>query len=340
MAVRRHSGLNGATDTASQRRRAAVPQPNAQPMKINPGARLDRSRAAARVRAASAGGLRVTRDPNPPLLDGGRTLRLRGRALLPKERASAETTTAQGKNLPVKERYRRLFLESQSMQWTLRRLTRQMLSAQESERKKISHELHDEVVQTLVGINVELTALRRGARQDTAALRRNIGRSQRFIEKAVCAVHRFARDLRPTVLDDLGLIPALHAFSQNLAARAEIRIQLTAFGGVESLSIAKRLVLFRVVQEALNNVARHAEASQVKIDIGEKAGVIELEITDNGKSFRVGPTLLAKNQRRLGLVGMRERIEMIGGTLAIESAPGRGTTIRARIPFKPSTKSK
>ena len=190
-----------------------------------------------------------------------------------------------------KEQYRALFLESQVMQKRLRQLTRQIISAQEEERKKISRELHDEVVQTLVGINVELSALGKGASVGLDTLKEKIARTQRLVENSVNAVHRFARELRPAVLDDLGLIPALHAYSKSLAERKKIKIQLTAFGGVEALGSAKRTVLFRVAQEALTNVARHAHATQVRMSISKIAGTIRMEISDNGKSFHVGKVL-------------------------------------------------
>jgi signal transduction histidine kinase len=235
--------------------------------------------------------------------------------------------------LKGKEQYRVLFLESQVMQKRLRQLTRQIISAQEDERKEISRELHDEVVQTLVGINVQLSALGKGASVGLRALKEKIARTQRLVENSVDAVHRFARELRPAVLDDLGLIPALHAYSQSLAERKKIKIKMTAFGGVEALGNAKRTVLFRVAQEALTNVARHANATEVKMSIREISGAIRMEISDNGKSFHVGNVLLAKNPKRLGLIGMKERVEMVGGRLAIESAPGQGTTVRAEIPF-------
>jgi signal transduction histidine kinase len=240
----------------------------------------------------------------------------------------------------AKDLYRTLFLESQLMQDKLRQLTRQIISAQEEERKRISRELHDEVVQLLVGINVELSALGHQATLTPASLRRKISQTQRLVQSSVQAVHRFARELRPAVLDDLGLIPALHAYTKSLADRKGIRVKMTAYSGVETLPIAARTVLFRVAQEALNNVARHAGATDVKIAIMPIAGVVRLEIVDNGKSFQLSKTLRAKTNKRLGLVGMRERIEMIGGTLEIESAPGAGTAVRAEIPFKPEKKHK
>jgi signal transduction histidine kinase len=232
-----------------------------------------------------------------------------------------------------KEKYRELFLESQVMQKKLRQLTHQIISAQEDERKEISRELHDEVVQTLVGINVELSALGKGASVGLHTLKEKIARTQQLVENSVNAVHRFARELRPAVLDDLGLIPALHAYSKSLAERKKLKIQMTAFGGVEALGSAKRTVLFRVAQEALTNIARHAHATQVRMSISEISGAVRMEISDNGKSFLVKETLSAKSNKRLGLIGMRERVEMVGGSLAIESAPGQGTTVRAEIPF-------
>jgi len=243
-------------------------------------------------------------------------------------RKAGEVTIKKGR-----EHYQKLFLESQVMQKKLRRLTRQIISAQEDERREISRELHDDVVQTLVGINVELSALGKGASLGLHALKKKIARTQRLVEKSVNAVHRFARELRPAVLDDLGLIPALHAYSQSLAERKKLKIQMTAFGGVEALGGAKRTVLFRVAQEALTNVARHAHATQVKMSITEISGSIRMEISDNGQSFHVEKTLSAKNPKRLGLVGMKERVEMVGGRLVIESTPGKGTTVRAEIPF-------
>jgi signal transduction histidine kinase len=235
----------------------------------------------------------------------------------------------------AKEEFRALFLESQIMQKKLRQLTRQIITAQEEERREISRELHDGVVQTLVGINVELAALGKAAPIGNRAFKAKIARTQRLVGKSVDAVHQFARELRPAVLDDLGLIPALHAHTKIVAARNKLTIHLTAFAGVETLDNARRTVLYRVVQEALANVVRHAEASVVNICISETLGTVRMELHDNGKSFPVSQTLSSKKNKRLGLLGMRERVEMVGGTLTIESAPGQGTTVRAEVPFRP-----
>jgi two-component system sensor histidine kinase DegS len=249
------------------------------------------------------------------------------------EREVARRRAAEASIRAGRERYRALFLASQVMERKLRQLTRQIISAQEEERLEISRELHDEVVQTLVGINVALATLGQGAAVGLHDLHAKIARTRRLVENSVTAVHRFARELRPAVLDDLGLIPALHAYSKSFAARKKVKIQITAFGGVEALDADRRTVLFRVAQEALTNVARHAQASQVRLSLTEIPGSVRMEISDNGRSFQVDRVLLARNHHRLGLVGMRERVEMVGGTLTIESAAGIGTTVRADVPF-------
>lgn len=227
----------------------------------------------------------------------------------------------------------RLLGESRDMQEDLRQLSHQMLHAQEEERKNISRELHDEVAQTLVGINVHLAGLTLETTGKPRDLERKIARTQRLVEKSVEIVHRFARDLRPTALDDLGLIPTLHAFMKEFTRRTGVRVHLRAFAAVEQLDITKRTVMYRVAHEALNNVARHAQASQVEVSIQKLAIGICMKIKDDGKSFQVQRGLRVRRNNRLGMLGMQERLEMVGGNFSVESAPGKGTTIRALIPF-------
>jgi len=220
----------------------------------------------------------------------------------------------------------RLFKQSQLMQKQLRKL------AQEDERRKISGELHDKVVQILMAINVELTALGRTPSAGGAALKGRISYARRLVEKAVGTVHRYARELRPALLDDLGLIPALRVYMEGLAARKRLIIRLTAFGGVEKLASNQRTVLFRVAQEALTNVVRLAQASRVNMIISELPGAVRMEVNDDGKSFSALKALSSRIPRRISLLGMRERVEMVGGSLALESAPGLGTSVRVEIP--------
>jgi signal transduction histidine kinase len=232
--------------------------------------------------------------------------------------------------------YGELLAQSDRLQDQLRQLSRKILLAQEEERREISRELHDVIAQTLTGINVRLAALAKEAVTNTKGLDRNIARTQRLVEKSVNIVHQFARELRPAVLDDLGLIPALHSFVKIFSKRTRILVHLMAFAQVEKLDIAKRTVLFRVAQEALTNVARHAQASRVKINIQKLPGSIRMTIKDDGKSFRMARVMFGKGNKRLGLLGMRERLEMIGGHFGVESVQGKGTTIIAQIPLRKS----
>jgi two-component system, NarL family, sensor histidine kinase DegS len=220
------------------------------------------------------------------------------------------------------------------MQEQLRHLSHQLLSAQEEERKTISRELHDEIAQTLSGINVQLTALKAAAKFNNKDLQKKITSTQRLVEKSVRIVHRFARELRPSALDDLGLIPALHSFVKAFAERTHLSVRLRIFAGVEEIDLGRRTVLYRVAQEALTNVARHAKATAVQLCIEELPNGIHMEIKDNGRSFPVQRTLRTKMNKRLGLLGMRERVEMVGGAFNIESRPNEGTTIDVNIPFR------
>ena len=234
--------------------------------------------------------------------------------------------------LKEKERgYAKLLKESGLLQEHLRQLSRQLLSAQENERKEISRELHDMVAQTLTGINIRLAALKAGATADARSLARNIAATQRLVEHSVTLVHQFARELRPAVLDDLGLIPALHSYMKNFTERTGVRTHLTAFAGVELLNMSRRTALFRVAQEALTNVGRHAQASRAEVSIRKRPDGVCMEIADDGKSFQVQRVLLARGNKRLGLLGMKERLEMVGGRFAVESAPGKGTSIHAFV---------
>lgn len=223
--------------------------------------------------------------------------------------------------------------ESNVLKEQLRRLSRLVISAQEDERKKISRELHDVIAQALMGINIHLATLKKEASLNTKGLTRNITMTQRLVNKSASIVHEFARELRPPVLDDLGLIPALHTYLKNFTDRTGVHARLTAFAGVKEFNVTKRTMLFRVAQEALSNIARHAKASRVEVSIRDHRSFARMEIHDNGRSFQVDRVLLEKGGKRLGLIGMRERAEMVGGTFCIESEPARGTTVRIDVPF-------
>lgn len=243
--------------------------------------------------------------------------------------------------LKTSEQHYKLLLEkSIRMQEHLRRLSHEVLSAHEEERKKISRELHDEIGQSLTAINVRLAALKRETAANTKGLKGKISSTQRLLEKSMNAVHRFARELRPPLLDDLGLIPALKSYMQEFAARNPIPIYFKASAAVEGLESDKRTALYRVAQEALINIDRHAHASLVEVTLKRVGEHVRMEIHDDGRSFLAAEVFAASKPTRLGLLGMRERIEMVGGTFSIDSEPGKGTTVRALVPVQTSSKQR
>ena len=248
-------------------------------------------------------------------------------------REIAQRKSAQESLRRSEQHYRQLLEQSRQMQERLRLLSRQLLSAQEEERKKISRELHDVIAQTLSIINVRLAALKKEAAFDTEGLEKSIARTQQLVTQSVEIVHRFARELRPAMLDDLGLVPALHTFMKAFTEQTGVRVSLFAFAGLEQVNGDNRTALYRVAQEALTNVARHAQATEAMVTIQKAGGAICMKIRDNGKGFASDELARGKQGRRLGLLGMRERMEMVGGTFATDSIPGKGTTVIARIPL-------
>ncbi len=225
-----------------------------------------------------------------------------------------------------------LLAQSRKLQDQLRFLSRRVLAAQEEERKRISRELHDVIAQMLTGIQIRLATLKAEALADARGLNRKISRTQRLVEKSVDRVHRFARELRPAVLDDLGLIPALHSFLKSFMQETGVQVKLTAHTGVEDLNGAKSTALYRVAQEALTNVARHAQASRADVRVRKLPHGVEMRISDNGKGFDIERMWNARKSQHLGMLGMRERADMVGGTFTVESVPGPGTTLRVQVP--------
>jgi signal transduction histidine kinase len=185
----------------------------------------------------------------------------------------------------------------------------------------------------LTSINIRLATLKKEATLSPKSMERSIARTQELMEHSVDIVHRFARELRPTALDDLGLIPALQTFMRNFTEQTGIRVSFSVFPAVEQLNGAKRTVLYRVAQEALTNVARHAKASRAEVRIQKRDGSICLEVIDNGKGLPADRVLQAKKNQRFGLLGMKERVQMVNGNFTVQSTPGKRTSIRVRIPL-------
>lgn len=227
-----------------------------------------------------------------------------------------------------------LLEKSRCMQTELRDLSRKILQVQEDERKRISLDLHDEVSQTLVGINVHLAVLIKEASINPLGLQEKLARTLGLVQKSVDMVHRHALELRPSQLDDLGLIPALRAFIESFKKPDGLHLQFKSFPGVEALDNDKRTMLFRVAQEALTNVARHAGATLVKVTLSKCEGGVCMEISDNGKVSAADPGSDQGKTQRLGHIGMRERVEIFGGSFDVMFPAGKGTLLRVKVPFK------
>ncbi len=242
------------------------------------------------------------------------------------ERKLAEEALRQSK-----EHYQQLFNEARLMQDNLRDLSTRIFHVQEQERTRISRELHDEVGQALTAINVSLAVLQREPKLKSELIRQRIVDAQNLLEQTMETVHRFARELRPSMLDHLGLLPALRSYAKTFVERTRIDVRFRGSPEAEKLDSERKTVLYRVAQESLTNVAKHARASKVAISLRKLKGQIRLEIQDNGCSFDVS---LLNGNKRLGLLGMRERVRLVNGRFAINSESGKGTTVRVEIPFK------
>ncbi|MFQ3225649.1 MAG: two-component system sensor histidine kinase DegS [Lentimonas sp.] len=239
------------------------------------------------------------------------------------------------KRTEITRYYSELLKEATIPDLQSKKLAHQILMAHEEERKQISRELHDELAQILSGINVRLALIKQASVLNDRNLAKNILKTQKMVEKSVDMVHSFASRLRPAILDDLGLIPALRSYIQDLRVRNGLNIRFTAMEEVEDLDNLRSTVLYRVAQEALTNVTRHAEAQLATVKLRKNKGLIRLEIHDNGKSFKVDDFIPFRAHQRLGLLGMHERVEMVGGKFTVKSSEGKGTTVCAEIPFQP-----
>lgn len=211
----------------------------------------------------------------------------------------------------------------------LRDMARGALDVQETERRRIAQELHDDTAQVLAALRLQLEAARR---QENPARRDEMLEDVRSgLGDAAERVRRFARGLRPPALDELGLAPALAAHADSLATPG-LRVQVDAEAGRYAPEL--ELAIYRIVQEAMNNAARHAGATSIMVKLQRDPRAVRATVTDNGRGFDVAHTLSAGG--RLGLFGMQERAGFLGGRAGITSKPGEGTTITVTIPVEPS----
>ena len=235
------------------------------------------------------------------------------------------------------EHYRELFHQAFQMQENLRRLSERILDVQEQERARISRDLHDEVGQALTAINVNLAVLKKTLTSTPPGVAERLDDTRKLLEETMETVHRFARELRPAMLDDLGLLPTLRSYVKDFIERTGIAVRFHSGRGhgIERLCPERKTVVYRVVQEGLNNIAKHAQARAVTVAVTDSRQRVHLKIKDNGRGFAVTEPPVEQVRKRLGLLGIAERVRLVGGEFAVESQPGRGTTLRIAIPFKP-----
>ncbi len=203
---------------------------------------------------------------------------------------------------------------------------------QEEDRKEISRELHDEISQVLIGINFELSVLSKEAQNSSEAMRDKISKAQELVGQSVETIHRFATELRPMILDDLGLIPAIRSYAKDFSKRNKIPVNFEAEPKTYKIEDFNKTVLFRIAQESLANIAKHAQAKEVWVNIKTFKDQVELKIKDNGVGFNPSKVQNQSGSGRIGLIGMRERIKLTEGTIEIVSAPNKGTVVVARVP--------
>ncbi len=219
----------------------------------------------------------------------------------------------------------------------LQKLSSHIINTQEDERKRISRELHDEIGQKLTAISINLSLIEKDC--STAMIldtRKKVVDARHLVEEITDQVHDISLFLRPSLIDDLGLVPALRWFTQRYAQRAAIEVILQHDGLDERLPLDVETTVYRIIQEALNNVLRHAGAGRVHIQLERERTSLFVRIADNGKGFVVEKENIAgsTDRFRLGLLGMQERVLMLDGRLRIQSQPEQGTELCIQIPLR------
>jgi len=218
------------------------------------------------------------------------------------------------------------YYEISNAREALQELSARLLQAQEAERKAIARELHDEVGQSLTGVLLEMANLSLLIRnQKTDLLEPKAGEIKKLVEDSIVVVRNMALLLRPPMLDDLGLLPALQWQAREITRRSGIRVKIAAESMPENLPDHLKTCIYRIVQEALHNVMQHAGAHTARVSIHTEEGRIYLSVQDDGKGF-------AKGERGMGLLGMEERVSHLGGSFAVESEPGEGAIVRVILP--------
>jgi len=230
----------------------------------------------------------------------------------------------------VEERNRQL----NALSRTRRQLLAKTITAQEEERKRLARDLHDDSAQTLTAVLMTLKAAEDSLPERSTDAQVALARTRSQVEMALREIRKAIADLRPSALDDLGLGAAVRSYADNHLRPLGIDVAVRVVGDERRATGTEAIAIFRIVQEAVSNAARHAGAHEVRIRLEFGASDVLALVEDDGTGFEPGDLPEAdQSGRGLGLLGMRERAELFGGTLTIESRPGRGTRIRARVPY-------
>jgi len=207
-----------------------------------------------------------------------------------------------------------------------------LVQVHEAERKRVSRELHDDIGQLLVALSVRLEALKKDAALEEA-LQRQVEAAQGLVAQTMESTHRICRNLRADALVRLGLRGAVADYVRTFAERAGIRGFMQDTADLSGLGVEQEVVLYRIAQESITNVVKHAHATRLEVRFLRLPRDICMEVADNGQAFNVEETLVEKGGLRLGLLGMRERVQLMRGDFTVESVIGRGTTVRVRLPL-------
>ena len=217
----------------------------------------------------------------------------------------------------------------------LRLFAHSVQRAQEEERSRIARELHDDICQRLAGLKYHVEVLEEGVRPTTRRVAKQLRGIREELDKSVAEVRRISSNLRPSVLDDFGLVTALGILCKDFQAAHAIdttfRVDPAMSGRIDPES---ETAIYRIAQQALSNAARHAHATTIALTLGSGEGNLILRVVDNGRGLACAEAESGRTQKGFGLVSMRERAELLGGRLLLESSPGRGTTVSVTIPSK------
>ncbi len=216
-----------------------------------------------------------------------------------------------------------------------RKYLSQIIDAQENERRRISRELHDEIGQALYAIKLNLEMIDKNLPQRTPLLQGRLVETKSLSNQTLSAMRQLSLDLRPTMLDDLGLIPTLRWYIQNFSNRLNICSNFETMGLEEKLPPQIETAVYRIIQEALNNIAKHAQANRVEVSLVQRDSRILASIQDDGRGFELEKILHPEApERGFGIIGIQERVSLLGGQINIRSRPGFGTSIHIEIPYE------